>query len=72
MKLASYADLMFIIFFLLINYQPVGSAGLLEYTYGIKTPDPEFKDGKLVFGGQFEKTPEEFVYDLATLEPPVD
>ena len=45
---------------------------LLEYTYGINTPDPEFKDGKLVFGDQFEKTPEEFVYDLATLEPPVD
>ena len=45
---------------------------LLEYSYGIKTPDPEFKDGKLVFGNEFEKTPEEFVYDLATLEPPVD
>lgn len=45
---------------------------LLEYTYGIKTPDPEFKDGKLVFGDKFEKTPEEFVYDLATLEPPAD
>jgi hypothetical protein len=42
---------------------------VLEYSYGIKTPDPIFKDGKLVFGDEFEKTPEEFVYDLATLEP---
>ena len=43
---------------------------VLEYSYGIKTPDPVFKDGKLVFGDEFSKTPEEFVYDLATLEPP--
>lgn len=43
---------------------------LLEYTYGIDTPDPEFKDGKLVFGDEFSRTPEEFIYDLATLEPP--
>ena len=43
---------------------------VLEYSYGIKTPDPAFEDGKLVFGNEFSKTPEEFVYDLATLEPP--
>lgn len=43
---------------------------VLEYSYGIKTPDPVFEGGKLVFGDEFSKTPEEFVYDLATLEPP--
>lgn len=37
---------------------------LLEYTYDINTPDPEFKDGKLFFGDEFSKTPEEFIYDL--------
>lgn len=45
---------------------------LLEWTYGIGTPDPIFKGGKLRFGDKFEKTPEEFIYDLATLEPPTD
>ena len=45
---------------------------LLEWSYGINTPDPEWEDGKLVFGDEFSKTPEEFIYDLATLEPPVD
>lgn len=45
---------------------------LLEWTYGINTPDPVYKDGKLVFGDEFSKTPEEFVYDIATLVPPID
>lgn len=39
---------------------------LLEHTYGINAPDPIFKEGKLVFGDRFEKTPEEFVHDMAT------
>jgi hypothetical protein len=43
---------------------------LLECSYGIDSPDPLFKDGKLVFGGEFSKTPEEFIYDMATLEDP--
>ena len=37
---------------------------LLEYTYDIDTPNPVFKDGKLVFGDEFSKTPEEFVEDI--------
>lgn len=45
---------------------------LLEWSYGINTPDPVWKDGKLVFGDEFSKTPEEFIYDLATLEPPCE
>ena len=45
------------------NYTDFGWK-LLEYTYSIATPDPVFKDGKLVFGDEFEKTPEEFVEDL--------
>jgi hypothetical protein len=53
------------------NYTDFGWK-LLEWTYGINTPDPVWKDGKLVFGDEFSKTPEEFIYDLATLEPPVD
>lgn len=53
------------------NYTDFGWK-LLEWTYGINTPDPVYKDGKLVFGDKFEKTPEEFVYDIATLEPPLN
>lgn len=40
---------------------------LMEYSYGEATPDPVWKDGKLVFGDEFSKTPEEFVRDMATL-----
>lgn len=53
------------------NYSDFGWK-LLEWTYGINTPDPVWKDGKLFFGDEFSKTPEEFIYDLATLEPPTD
>ena len=38
---------------------------MMEYAYGLETSDPVYKDGKLVFGDDFTKTPEEFVRDLA-------
>lgn len=39
---------------------------VLWHTYGVDTPNPVFKEGKLVFGDKFKKMPEEFVHDMAT------
>lgn len=47
------------------NDTDIGQA-LLDQTYGINTPTPVFKDGKLAFGDKFKKSPEEFVHDMAT------